>query len=86
MDEITAIVVNILKQKLELPADLPSIDENTRMDIFDINSMTFIEFVVGFEDGFDIKFDNEHLGYNMFETVGDLSAFIMQKLKEKSQP
>lgn len=50
-----------------------------------IDSLSFVELVVGVEDAFEISFDDSELILSDWKTVGNFIRRIKQKLQEKKE-
>jgi acyl carrier protein len=48
----------------------------------ELDSMAVINVISAIEDHFGIVFDDEEISAETFETLGSLSAFVEQKLKQ----
>lgn len=55
------------------------ITEDDKISELGVNSIIFIKLLVKMEKEFDVKFEDEMLNYQTFDTIGDLIRMIEEK-------
>lgn len=78
-EEVKSIVV----QTLGIEDQAPNLRSSTRLlgNIPEFDSMAVVELICALEQHFQIDIDGEELTAEVFETLGDLSAFIENQVK-----
>lgn len=77
MSEVTeARIRRIMKENIELTADVDEIKLDDVLVNYGINSITFIKFIVLLENEFDIQVDDENLDYTKMSTLNSLISYI----------
>lgn len=77
MSEVTeARIRRIMKENIELTADVDEIKLDDVLVNYGINSITFIKFIVLLENEFDIQVDDENLDYTKMSTLSSLISYI----------
>ncbi|MFC4098125.1 acyl carrier protein [Paenibacillus xanthanilyticus] len=69
--EILRIVCEVLKQELDYETSHTIIFVNR-----ELNSFTFLQFLVAVEDAFDIEFPEDQLSVGRFQSLDDVVEYI----------
>lgn len=62
--------------------ELAEVDVNKNLEEYGLNSLTFVQLLVGLEDVFDIEFDEEHLKSDVLSTVHLIAEYVKKQLDE----
>ncbi|TVX91626.1 acyl carrier protein [Paenibacillus agilis] len=76
MDELRAKVIEILKDNVDDPQMLESIDPDDDLSSLGINSMTFIKLVIATEMEFGVAWNDEDLDFRNFSTINQIMNYI----------
>lgn len=70
-------IIQLLKSKLSIKYENFNFSEDTKLrDDLEMDSMDFVEFLIGLESEFNISLTNEYLRIKNIETVGDAIEVI----------
>ena len=80
-DELPSAVIRVLRRTQSLPDDFP-IDADTRLlrAGLGLDSVAVLEFVMGLEDEFGCRIDDDEMSPRWFSSVGAVIGFLERKL------
>jgi acyl carrier protein len=84
--EVERKIVRILIADLEIDSALLStVDSNTPLlgRGIGLNSVETLTLVAGIEETFDIQIDDADLTAELFKTLGTLTEYVLQKIKDQ---
>lgn len=70
----------ILKENIEIGADVNSITLDDRLSDFGMNSVSFIKLIVACEIEFGIEVEDENLDINKLSTMGGLVSYLEERI------
>lgn len=69
-------IKEIIRENIDIPISMDSIDLNSNLADLDINSITYVKIVVSIEVEFGFEFEDNDLDANRFPTFGSLVAYV----------
>lgn len=79
--EIENKVRTLLKTHLTYEEDMDKISLNQPLTDLNLNSLTFVKFVVALESEFGIEVEDENLRMNLFANLQEIITFIENRTK-----
>ena len=75
-------VRDVLRESLELGERADDFDANTPLfeSLVELDSMAVVTVLVALEERFEISIDDDDVGAETFETLGNLTRFVEYKL------
>ncbi len=78
-DDITESVIKIIRNINN--NDSVEINEKSRIDELGVDSINYIRLIVGFEDRFEVEFEESKLRVTAFETIGEITEYIRELIR-----
>lgn len=76
---ITSITLRVINK--DRTEDMIEVIEAETLDN-ELNSINFIELIVGIETEFNIEFDDEYLEFGKFSNISEMTDYILKKISE----
>jgi acyl carrier protein len=73
-------VKEIITSHVDVSVDMDKVEDACYLDTIGVNSINFIRSVLELESEYGIEFDVDKLGFDSFETFGNLIRYIEQKI------
>ncbi|MEK4477160.1 acyl carrier protein [Paenibacillus sp. FSL R7-0048] len=80
MNSVEQRVREIITSHVDVSVDMDKVKNNSYLDTIGVNSINFIRSVLDLESEYTIEFDIDMLGFDSFETFGNLVKYVEQKI------
>ncbi|MEK3875976.1 acyl carrier protein [Paenibacillus sp. FSL M7-0420] len=80
MVSIEQKVREIITSHVDVSVDIDKVHSNCYLNTIGVNSINFIRSVLDLETEYSIEFDIDMLGFDSFETFGNLVKYVERKV------
>ncbi|ACL75347.1 phosphopantetheine-binding protein [Ruminiclostridium cellulolyticum] len=74
-----ARIRELLKETMEMEGDIDTVSPDEDLTNIGMNSVSFIQVIVAFEEEFEIQFEEEDLDIEHFRTINSILEFLKTK-------
>ena len=78
-DNLTSQLKELIVESLFLDIDPESIDDETELSEYGVDSFLLLELIVALEEVFNVKFDQSDITADVLKSVSSLAALVRSK-------